>query len=183
MIAGLSIPIPQQKRSRQTAGLFVAAALELLKDRTFAELSVAEIAAAAKRSVGAFYQRFGSKDDFLETLLTDFFRRACRISRFAREGGFGQRHARADPFGELCRADGQPQSLARGAATVGGAARFLAALRASAPGGRGTEPRRDRALGRAPACRGGAQPARPCKASLQQRDQQPGHQRTRTARP
>ena len=73
----MSIPVPQQERSRQTAELFVAAAFNLLKSRTFAELSVAEIAAAANRSVGAFYQRFGSKDDFLEVLLTDFFERAC----------------------------------------------------------------------------------------------------------
>jgi len=43
----------------------------------FSELSVAAIAAAADRSVGVFYQRFGSKDDFLEVLLTAFFERAC----------------------------------------------------------------------------------------------------------
>jgi AcrR family transcriptional regulator len=70
-----SVSAPRQERSRHTAERFVTAALDLLKSRTFAELSVAEIAAAAGRSVGAFYQRFGSKDDFLEVLLVAFFDR------------------------------------------------------------------------------------------------------------
>ncbi|HSG34702.1 MAG TPA: TetR/AcrR family transcriptional regulator [Sphingomonadaceae bacterium] len=64
---------PRQERSRQTAGKFVSAAMDLLHDKTFAELSVAELAKHAKRSVGVFYQRFGSKDDFLEVLLDAFF--------------------------------------------------------------------------------------------------------------
>ncbi|WP_126174409.1 TetR/AcrR family transcriptional regulator [Altericroceibacterium xinjiangense] len=71
-----AIPAPQQERSRLTAERFVTAALNLLKSHTFAELSVAEIAAEAGRSVGAFYQRFGSKDEFLEVLLRAFFERA-----------------------------------------------------------------------------------------------------------
>lgn len=71
---------PRQKRSQETAERFVSAALVLLRTRTFAELSVADIAAEAERSVGVFYQRFGSKDEFLEVLLTAFFNQACRAA-------------------------------------------------------------------------------------------------------
>ena len=48
------------------------AALDLLQTSTFDELSVADLARRAGRSVGTFYQRFGSKDDFLVSLLTTF---------------------------------------------------------------------------------------------------------------
>lgn len=67
------LPEPRQERSRETAGKFVAAAMDLLRGKTFGELSVAELASAAERSVGVFYQRFGSKDDFLDVLLTSYF--------------------------------------------------------------------------------------------------------------
>jgi AcrR family transcriptional regulator len=66
-----SRPAPSQGRSRLTAQRFLAAAFALLETRTFEALSVADIAREAKRSVGAFYQRFGSKDDFLTVLLID----------------------------------------------------------------------------------------------------------------
>lgn len=68
------LPAPMQERSRKTADKFVSAALGLLQKKTYAELSVAELARAAGRSVGVFYQRFGSKDDFLSVLLTAYFR-------------------------------------------------------------------------------------------------------------
>ncbi len=63
---------PQQERSRLTTKKFVEAALKLLEKQTYAELSVVDLAKTAKRSVGTFYQRFGSKDEFLKILLTDF---------------------------------------------------------------------------------------------------------------
>ena len=56
-----------------TAERFLAAALTLLEEKTFEALSVADLAREAGRSVGAFYQRFGSKDDFLTVLLTAYF--------------------------------------------------------------------------------------------------------------
>jgi AcrR family transcriptional regulator len=70
------LPAPMQERSRATASRFVDAAMRLLREKTYAELSVAELARAAGRSVGVFYQRFGSKDDFLAVLLSAFFDRA-----------------------------------------------------------------------------------------------------------
>ena len=63
---------PQQNRSRVTAEKFITAAFKLLEKQTFAELSVGDLAKSAKRSVGAFYQRFGSKEEFLKILITDF---------------------------------------------------------------------------------------------------------------
>lgn len=65
-----------QERSRKTAERFVEVALQLLREKTFAELSVAELARKAGRSVGVFYQRFNSKDDFLHVLLSAYFREA-----------------------------------------------------------------------------------------------------------
>ena len=56
-----------------TAERFLSAAFKLLETRTFDELSIAELAREAGRSVGAFYQRFGSKDDFLAVLLVSYF--------------------------------------------------------------------------------------------------------------
>lgn len=72
-VGGKDMPAPMQRRSRETASRFVDTALDLLRTKTFAELSVAELAQEAGRSVGVFYQRFGSKDDFLAVLLLAFF--------------------------------------------------------------------------------------------------------------
>lgn len=66
-------PAPSQDRSRKTAERFLDAAFKLLESKTFDELSVADLAREAGRSVGAFYQRFGSKDDFLAVLLVSYF--------------------------------------------------------------------------------------------------------------
>ena len=71
--SGASRPAPSQDRSRLTAERFLEAAFRLLESKTFDELSVADLAREAGRSVGAFYQRFGSKDDFLAVLLTSYF--------------------------------------------------------------------------------------------------------------
>lgn len=64
--------LPQQTRSRVTAEKFLEAAFKLLETQAFSELSVGDLARTAERSVGAFYQRFGSKDEFLSILITDF---------------------------------------------------------------------------------------------------------------
>jgi AcrR family transcriptional regulator len=80
-------PAPSQDRSRRTAERFLDAAFKLLETRTFEELSVADIAREASRSVGAFYQRFGSKDDFLAVLLIAYFEaREIDTARILAEG-------------------------------------------------------------------------------------------------
>jgi AcrR family transcriptional regulator len=85
--AGAVRPAPSQDRSRRTAERFLEAAFKLLETRTFEELSVADLAREAGRSVGAFYQRFGSKDDFLAVLLTTYFEaRETSISKILAEG-------------------------------------------------------------------------------------------------
>ena len=71
--SGSTRPAPSQDRSRKTAERFLDAAFKLLESKTFDELSVADLAREAGRSVGAFYQRFGSKDDFLVVLLVTYF--------------------------------------------------------------------------------------------------------------
>lgn len=68
---------PRQQRSRDTLRRLLDAAEELLERKTFAEVSVAEIAERAGSSVGSFYQRFDDK----ETLLHALDRRLARQSR------------------------------------------------------------------------------------------------------
>jgi AcrR family transcriptional regulator len=60
--------VPQQARSRETLDRFLAAIEELLADRSFDELTVADIAARADRTVGSFYGRFSDKDAALRSL-------------------------------------------------------------------------------------------------------------------
>ena len=80
-------PAPTQGRSRLTAERFIGAALTLLETKAFEALSVADLAREAGRSVGAFYQRFGSKDDFLTVLLTAYFERGeAESARLLAEG-------------------------------------------------------------------------------------------------
>lgn len=82
-----SIPT-RQARSRRTANRIVAAAVELLSDKGFEDLSVAEIARKAGVSVGGFYARFPSKQallDYLqETVLGGLLERAREL--FSVEG-------------------------------------------------------------------------------------------------
>jgi AcrR family transcriptional regulator len=56
---------PRQMRSRRTEERILAAAGELLAEKPFDQLSVAEIALRAHVSVGGFYARFRSKEDVL----------------------------------------------------------------------------------------------------------------------
>lgn len=59
---------PQQARSRETFDRFLSALDDLLAERTFDELTIADIAAHADRTVGAFYGRFADKDAALRAL-------------------------------------------------------------------------------------------------------------------
>jgi len=53
---------PRQARSRESERRLLAAARELLTERAWDEIGVAEIAARAGLAVGAFYARFASKE-------------------------------------------------------------------------------------------------------------------------
>jgi AcrR family transcriptional regulator len=59
----------KQKRSRKTYDALVAAGFKLLEHREFDSISVAALAHGAGYSVGAFYTRFRSKDEFFEALI------------------------------------------------------------------------------------------------------------------
>lgn len=86
---------PKQARSRQTAERITAAALALLERKSFAELSVAEIAKRAGVSVGGFYARFPSKQALLQyfdaTIVEGILSRAGRELDSARLGGASAR--------------------------------------------------------------------------------------------
>ncbi|MGH7471524.1 MAG: TetR/AcrR family transcriptional regulator [Longimicrobiales bacterium] len=56
---------PQQARSRRTELAIANALSALLREKPFADISVAEIASGANVSVGGFYARFASKDALL----------------------------------------------------------------------------------------------------------------------
>jgi AcrR family transcriptional regulator len=57
---------PQQARSRETERAISDALAALLREKPFADVSVAEIAARANVSIGGFYARFPSKEALLE---------------------------------------------------------------------------------------------------------------------
>lgn len=69
------IPEPRQQRSRETLERFIDAGWDILQTTPWENISIADIAARAGRSVGAFYQRFGSKEDFLSVLMTRWLER------------------------------------------------------------------------------------------------------------
>ena len=59
----------KQKRSRKTYDALIKTGFRLLKTRQLSSISVAELTQASGYSVGAFYARFESKDEFLVALL------------------------------------------------------------------------------------------------------------------
>lgn len=66
-----SVRPPSQARSQETLERFVAATRELLQERPFEDITVADIVARAGRTVGSFYARFDDKDGVLLALLGD----------------------------------------------------------------------------------------------------------------
>jgi len=61
---------PRQRRARETEQALLSAGRQLLAERDFAAVSVAQIAAACQVSVGAFYGRFRDKMAFFDALRT-----------------------------------------------------------------------------------------------------------------
>lgn len=68
-------PAPQlgykikQRRSQTTYEALIAAGFTLLEERELEEIPVAELAAVAGYSVGAFYARFRSKDEYFDAMI------------------------------------------------------------------------------------------------------------------
>jgi AcrR family transcriptional regulator len=59
----------EQLRGHHTRRAFLDAAATALEHQDFETLSIAELAALAKRSVGSFYTKFKDKEDLLDELL------------------------------------------------------------------------------------------------------------------
>lgn len=91
---------PRQERSRRTLDRILDAAERLLAERSFEEITVAEIVREADSSVGAFYARFSDKESLLPALydlrydpdLSDDFARG--LATVTREGTTLRRTAR-----------------------------------------------------------------------------------------
>jgi AcrR family transcriptional regulator len=63
---GLNI---KQKRSKKTYDAMIKAGFKLLKKRPWDSITIAELSRTAGYSVGAFYARFKSKDEFFNALI------------------------------------------------------------------------------------------------------------------
>ena len=61
----------KQSRGRKTYDRLIQTAFKLLERRDLESITIAEIARTAGYSVGAFYARFRSKDEFLEAMLAE----------------------------------------------------------------------------------------------------------------
>ena len=88
---------PLQERSRDTLERFLAAVEALLAEKTFEEISVADVARKARSSIGAFYTRFANKEALLP-ILYERYNRSVGETLFARSGA---------------RSTGKPASLRR----------------------------------------------------------------------
>lgn len=59
---------PQQARSQETLERFLEATEQLLREKPFDEITIADIVARADRTVGSFYARFDDKIAVIKTL-------------------------------------------------------------------------------------------------------------------
>lgn len=75
----------KQKRSQKTYDALLNTAFELLEEREFDAISIAELARVAGYSVGAFYARFKSKTELFDAMVERHIegRRAVRARLFA----------------------------------------------------------------------------------------------------
>ena len=72
---------PRQARSQETLGRFVEATRRLLQERSFDDITVHDIVAAADRTVGSFYARFDDKDAVLHVLVDQLDDRVSDVVR------------------------------------------------------------------------------------------------------
>jgi AcrR family transcriptional regulator len=61
----------KQSRSKKTYDALIKTGFQLLKKRDFDSITVAELSRSAGYSVGAFYARFRSKDEFFDAMVVD----------------------------------------------------------------------------------------------------------------
>lgn len=66
---GTGLRTPQQSRSQQTLERILSSSTTLIAEKSYEDVSVAEIAERAQISVGGFYSRFENKEALFGTLL------------------------------------------------------------------------------------------------------------------
>lgn len=66
---------PRQTRSNETMSHMLDAAMQILENKSFEKMTIAEVVKRADCSVGAFYGRFQDKDALLQALDERFFER------------------------------------------------------------------------------------------------------------
>ncbi len=79
----------KQARGRKTYDALIATGFKLLAHREFEAITIAELSQAAGYSVGAFYARFKSKDEYFDALIAHHLsdRRRLRERMFAEADG------------------------------------------------------------------------------------------------
>ena len=77
----------KQERGRKTYDALISTAFKLLKEREFDSISISELSRAAGYSVGAFYARFHSKDEFFDAMVAHHLeeRRTAQLRLIAEE--------------------------------------------------------------------------------------------------
>lgn len=89
---------PQQSRSQETLERLLDAAEAVLSEKGFEQATVAEIAARAKSSVGAFYARFQDKDALLRCLHDRF----CQEALATADEALNPERWSGAAIGEIC---------------------------------------------------------------------------------
>ena len=62
----------EQDRSIETRRCFVDAMAQLLEEKSFEAISIADVAKKAKRAVGSFYTKFRDKEEILDALMRSY---------------------------------------------------------------------------------------------------------------
>ncbi|HEX5418461.1 MAG TPA: TetR/AcrR family transcriptional regulator [Gammaproteobacteria bacterium] len=75
----------RQKRSQKTYDALISTGFKLLEKREFEAITIAALAEAAGYSVGAFYSRFQSKDEFFEALVAHHLEERARARQMLLE--------------------------------------------------------------------------------------------------
>jgi len=85
----------RQKRGQVTYDALIETCFELLREREFDQISIAELAQKAGYSVGAFYARFRSKDELFDAMVQQHVqnRRRVRQRQFQEANGARFLHA------------------------------------------------------------------------------------------
>ena len=75
----------RQKRGQITYDALIETCFDLLQEKDFDEISIADLSQKAGYSVGAFYARFKSKDELFDAMVMRHIegRRKVRSSQFA----------------------------------------------------------------------------------------------------